>query len=745
MRSHSAGVASALGVHCLLSVSGGIMLEDFYLGNKTLWVYDPTESVDEIARNMTDQLKIPPLLSKVLAKRGIDDPQVIRSFLKPSVKNLHDPMLLPDMEVAVERILAARNAGERTIVYGDYDVDGITATSILVQFLKSIGMDVSFYIPDRVEEGYGISEAAVAFLIDNSYDLMITVDCGISAKDRLEQLQSSLEAMGRRMDVIITDHHQPNRENLPNALAVVNPHLPQSVYPFAKLCGAGIALKLVQALCCRLNLDDRYLDFIDLAALGTVADIVELTDENRIIVWAGLKKIQRRPNLGIQALLKVSEVGGREVDTWLLGYILGPRVNAAGRMGNASRGVYLFTSDDPLEAEALARQMLQDNALRQKTQEDILQKAIQAIEENPFIRDQIVIVVDGEGWHHGVIGIVASLLTERYQKPCFVLSVQGELAVGSARSVEGFNVFEAMEYCRELFVKYGGHEQAGGLTIRTADIDAFRRMVNEYAGSAQSMMTTSRIKIDAEVCLEDLTLENVEALLAMAPFGEGNDSPVFRLSQVPVLQKKRIGNSGDHLRLVVGTEQENVQAIAFRMGELEPHLAIHDKIDLVFCPGINEYMGKRSVQLMVKGIRVPETELRRNQALLEAAEKVECLDYDEEWIYNGINTRRVKAEDIRLSKDELAALYRFLQKVGSRSLNRAQLFHLAAQISQSNVRMNYFKLLSGMFIFDELDIIRFAYHEKGHYEFEMSRVIEKASLEDSQLYMFLQTLQQAAE
>jgi single-stranded-DNA-specific exonuclease len=303
-----------------------------------------------------------------------------------------------------------------------------------------------------------------------------------------------------------------------------------------------------------------------------------------------------------------------------------------------------------------------------------------------------------------------------------------------------------MEYCKALFVKYGGHEQAGGLTIKSCDIVRFREKINVYAdlNFAPGLMLP-KIKIDAEACLEDLKLPTTEALLAMAPFGEGNASPVLRLAQATVLQKKRIGASGDHLRLVLGNENEQIQAIAFRRGELEPYIEINDKIDLLFTPGINEYMGKRSVQLMVKAIRVPEAEIRRNRALVEAAEKVECLDYDEEWIYNGINTHRVRAEDIRLSKDDLAVLYRYLQKSGNRTLSRAQLFQLAGQISQGKVRMNYFKLLSGMFIFDELDIIRFAYTDKGDYDLTMSEIIEKASLEDSQLYTFLQTLQQVVE
>ncbi|MBP7177114.1 MAG: single-stranded-DNA-specific exonuclease RecJ, partial [Thermoclostridium sp.] len=449
------------------------MIEDFYLGNKTLWEYEQPETAKETAKNIQEQLNIPPLLSKVLAKRGFFELEEIQAFLKPSIKNLHNPLLLPDMETATARILDARKAGEKVIIYGDYDVDGITATSIMYQFLQSIGMDVSFYIPDRVEEGYGISEAAVTFLLSNPFDLMITVDCGISAKDRLDQLQEGLFAQNRKMDIIITDHHQLNPDSLPQALAVVNPQLSGNSYPFTKLCGAGIAFKLVQALCIRLNLADRYLEYVDLAALGTVADIVELSGENRIIVWAGLKKIQRRPNVGIQALLKVSEVNGREIDTWLLSFVLAPRINAAGRMGDASRGVHLFSATDPVIAESIASQMHQDNILRQKIQEEILQKAIEVIEADSSFKDDKVIVVHGEAWHHGVIGIVASLLTERYVKPCFVLSVQGDTATGSARSIEGFNIFSAMEHCRELFVNYEVIEQAGGWTLKIGNIKLF--------------------------------------------------------------------------------------------------------------------------------------------------------------------------------------------------------------------------------------------------------------------------------
>lgn len=722
------------------------MLEDFYLGNKTVWEYEKNESTDEIAKNIADKLKIPVLLTKVLAKRGFFDLGVIKDYLRPSIKKLHDPMLLPDMTIAVNRISEALQAKQKIIIYGDYDVDGVTATSILSSFLKSLDMDISFYIPDRADEGYGISEAAVGYLLENAYDLMITVDCGISAKERIGQIQEGLLAANRQMDIIVTDHHQPNPDTIPNALAIVNPHLSTSQYPFRNLCGAGVAFKLVQALCNHLDLADQFLHYIDLAALGTVADIVELQGENRIIVWAGLKKIQRQPNLGIQTLLNVAQVNGREIDSWLLAFTLAPRVNAAGRMGDASRGVRLFTTVDPVEAEKLATQMQQDNTSRQKIQEELLNHAVEIIEQDPSYQHQKVIVVSGEGWHHGVIGIVASLLVDRFYKPCFVLSVQDDIATGSARSIDGFNVFLGMENCKELFEKYGGHELAGGLTLKTSNIELFRKKINEYADQTmKEECMVPKMRIDVEAQMDDLTMDSAEAVMAMGPFGEGNKSPVFRLSQVTVVQKKRIGASGNHLRLLLGTENKPVQAIAFRMGELEPYILPNSKIDLVYTLGINEYMGKRNVQLVVNALRLPENEIQRNRFLLEAAEKVECLDYSEEWIYNGINHRRVSYDDVRLSKAELAILYRYLQKSGNRSLNKAQLFHLAETISSGKVRLNYFKLLSGMFVLDELDIVRFALTEQGDYDLQISEVAEKATLEDSMLYNFLQTVQQVVE
>ncbi len=715
------------------------MFEDYYLGNETRW--EMPDADPGLVRALSNRTGLPALLVKVLVSRGFVNPDEIKRFIKPSIKTLHDPMLLPDMDKAVKRIICARTSREKVIVYGDYDVDGITATSILYSFLNSVGLNVSFYIPDRMDEGYGISETAVDYLSRNDFDLMITVDCGISARERIAQIYGRLAAQNRKMDIIITDHHQPNPDSLPEAVAAVNPHLPCSKYPFPKLCGAGIAFKLVQALCSVLGLEDRYLDFVDLAALGTIADIVEITGENRIIVWAGLKKIQRRPNRGIQALLSIAGIKERDVDSWNLAFILAPRVNAAGRMGDASRGVRLFTSHDPGEIESLAQELHQENYRRQKTQEDIFLMADEIINSNPLYKRQKVIVVYGNNWHHGVIGIVASMLVERYQKPCFVLSVEEDMATGSARSIDGFNIFHALEYCGELLVKYGGHEQAGGLTLRSADIDSFRVKINEFADMTLPEASLPTIRIDALADLDEIGMDAAEAVMALAPFGEGNPSPVFRLDDVTVLQKKRIGSDGSHMRLLLGGKSNSIQAIAFRMGELEPYIQLGQKLDLIFTTRINEYLGKRTVQLVIRALRVPESIIERNRVLAEAAEKVECLDYDEKWIYNGINNQRVKYEDISISRDELGVLYRFLQKSGDRTLNRAQLFQLAEEIGQDSAGINYFKLLSGLLIFDELGIIRFSLSDKGQYCLEIPETIEKASLQDSALYSFLQEVQ----
>ena len=714
------------------------MWEDFYIGNKVLWNTDSIEkeAVDEIST----RLGLPSLLSKVLVKRGLYDTEQIMAFLKPAAKNLNDPFLLPDMDKAVSRIINAREKNEKVIIYGDYDVDGVTAVSILFGFLNSIGVDVSYYIPDRVDEGYGISETAADYLSNGGYDLMITVDCGITAKDRIDCIVNELAGKNRKMDFIITDHHLPVPGMIPEAAAVVNPNLENSRYPFKHLCGAGIAFKIVQALCKELNMADKYFNYVDLAALGTVADIVSVTEENRIIVWAGIEKIKRCPNPGILALMKVS--GINEVDSRKLAFILAPRLNAAGRMGDASRAVKLLTENDALLIEKIAKDLNTENITRQRTQEEIYKKAVESIESDSKYSAEKVLVVHGEDWHHGVIGIVASMLAERYYKPCFVLSVSGDIAKGSARSIEGFNIYSAMEYCADLFIKYGGHKQAGGITMRTGDINEFRRRVNIYAEST-SFSLVPAIDIDAEAEPHEINIEAANAIMALAPFGEGNEPPVFSVKGMTVINKKHVGGNGEHLVLGLHSKGCNFNAVCFGMGDLEPCIRLNKDIDLVFTIGIDRFMGKADVRLFVKAIRTTENNLKRNKILLKAAEKVGCLDYSRDWIYNVINNQLVNRDDIRLSREELISLYRFLCNSGSGTLTDGQLFCLAEELSQGNIKMNYFKLLAGMHVLDQLGSSGFSCPANGKYGVRVLKSTQKASLEDSALYSYLQSLQQA--
>lgn len=720
------------------------MFEDFYLGNEAIW--DVGEPNPALVKQISEELRVPTILAKVLVTRGITDREDIIKFLKPSVNHLYDPMLLPDMDIAVNRILAARERKEKTVIYGDYDVDGITATSILYLFLMSIGLDVSYYIPDRIDEGYGISEAAVDYLCENSFDLMITVDCGISAKERIDSINQNLSALGRKMDIIITDHHQPDIENLPDVLALINPHLPYSKYPFDRLCGAGIAFKLVQALCKKLGMENEYFNYIDLACLGTVADIVELTDENRVIVNTGLKKIKKAPNPGIQALLNVAEIKNENVDAYKLAFIIAPRINAAGRMGDATRAVKLLTSGDLSLNDELARQLQNDNSLRQRIQTEIFQKAVEIIDNDPSYIKQKVIVVSGDKWHKGVIGIVASMLTEHYYKPCFVMSVSEEEAVCSARSIDGFNIYEGMEYCRDLLVRYGGHEKAGGLTIKKDRIKEFRARINEFADRVlNSTDMIPKLRIDADVLLEEINTDSAGFLMAMAPFGEGNPIPLFRLREVNVLEVTRVGADKNHLKLFLGSEGSYVSAIAFRMGCLEQALCKNSKIDVVFEIGINEYMGRRNVELFVKYIRLPDRFVAANRMLFEWSQKLECLDNNTDWFYNRINNHQVNRADLIISRNELAELYRYIQKTGSRIYTRSQLFEIAHTINNGTVRMNIFKIISGMLILNELNIIRYSYQENGNYKIEIVKVDRKNPLENSRLYSFLQELCETGE
>lgn len=716
------------------------MFEDFFLGNQVIWEVRDSEHLN--AKNISDKLKLPAILSNVLAKRGLTDVECIKTFLKPSINSLHDPMQLPDMDVAVARIIKAKQNSENVIIYGDYDVDGITATSILYTFFKSIGINVSFYIPDRVDEGYGISNKFVDYLNDNFFDLMITVDCGVSAKDVIDKIYNQLSVKGHKMDIIITDHHQPNAENLPKAIAIINPHLPHTEYPFDKLCGAGVAFKLIQALCCKLEMGNEYLNYIDLACLGTIADIVELTDENRVIVSTGLKKINRSPNLGIKMLLDTAQLKDERIDAYRLAFTVAPRINAAGRMGDASRAVKLFTSQDLLFSEEMAKELFEENNLRQNIQSDIYQKALETVKGDTNYADERVLVVSGDGWHQGVIGIVSSMLVEFFHKPCFVISVSDELATCSARSIEGFSIYEGMEYCKDLLLKYGGHEQAGGFTIHKSNINKFRERINEYAKIVlKDTVLKPKIVVDADIQISGISIDAANYLMAMAPFGAGNPKPLFRVKDVEIIESRAVGFDKTHLKLTLKNGDSQLSAIAFRMANMEQLLNINNRIDLICEVGINEYMGKKNVQLFVKAIRLPEQEVKKNIIMLEMAEKFEYLDNNKECIYNSVNNFQIDYEDINVTRQELGVIYKHLLEAGKCILTTSQLLELTQQLSNRLSSLNCFKVILGFLVLSELGVINFSRTSKGDCEIKLPDKTERTSLSNSKILSFISSLQ----
>ena len=516
------------------------------------------------------------------------------------------------------KIIRAIDNKEKILVYGDYDVDGVAATSILVRFFRSQNIDIEYYIPDRIDEGYGISDLAVEYIIENNFDLLITVDCGITALNQVNAIYEGYEQKGKNIDIIITDHHQCNEKLMPSALAIINPHIPNSNYPFKYLCGAGIAFKLVQAICSKLNLDQHYMEYLGITALATIADIVDMRGENRIITKYGIERMSVSPCTGINALMKVSQIDC--IDTYRLSFVLAPRVNAAGRMGHARDAVELFITDDLSEAEKIALHLNEFNNKRKEIQDEIFNHVLKTIEEDSRYNDEKVIVVWGEGFHHGVIGIVASKLFDYYYKPAVVISVDGDQAVGSARSIDGFNLFEALNAASDILVKFGGHEQAGGLSLKTENLEFFREKINQYANQYISdHMLIPSININLELKGQDINLNNARLISRLEPFGPGNQIPVFCVRNARLETKKAIGN-GKHLRLTVDIDGNVADAVYFGKGYLAEALFEGDMVDIIFTLGINNWQNTETVQLRILDLRLNEAQIKRNRFFLKASQ-----------------------------------------------------------------------------------------------------------------------------
>lgn len=537
---------------------------------------------------------VSPLTAIVLYNRGIREDNTIKNFLEKNQEGLHDPFLMRDMDKAVERINAAKEAGEKITIYGDYDVDGITAIAILFKHLSGMGFSVDYYVPDRMQEGYGVNRDALDKIKESGSSLIITVDTGITAVEECEYASS----IG--LDVIVTDHHEC-KEKIPQVYAAIDPKRKDCGYPFKSLAGVGVVFKLISALEGGASNADLIEKYADLMCLGTVADISPLVDENRVIVTEGLKRFKHTKNVGLKALIDVS-VGDKTITTSTIGYIIAPRINASGRLGCASRSVELFLTDDEDKARSLAKSLCDENSLRQQTEQKMFREALEYLEEHPEVKNDKIIVIAHENWHHGIVGIVSSKITEKFYKPSILFAVDGDEAKGSGRSVSGFNLFGALENCSDMLEKFGGHELAAGLTIKADNIEDFRHRINDYSKDKISDTMIPTIMLDAAIKVPYINMDTVHDINRLQPFGVDNPTPAFAVRNIKI-HKISVMSEGKHLRMTLLKEGKYLDAVGFGMGEYYHYLEEGDYVDVAFALDINDYKGFQNVQLILKDIK----------------------------------------------------------------------------------------------------------------------------------------------
>ncbi len=550
------------------------------------------ETDSQKVQELIDKYNLNLLLATILVNRNILETENLDKFLKPTRNDFHDPFLMPDMEIAVERILKAIENKEKIIIYGDYDADGITSITVLKSFFKDIGVDVFSYIPNRLEEGYGLNKPAVKKIVDDKYNLMITVDCGISAIEEIDYANS----LG--IETIVTDHHEVG-EKLPNALAIVDAKRKDNMYPCRDLAGVGVVFKLIQALSIKLNLkEESYLKYLDIVCIGTISDIVPLVDENRVIAKLGLMLVNQTKNLGLKSLLMSS--GYKKIDSTTISFGVAPRINACGRMGHAEEALKLFLSNNLNEVQELTKKLNDYNVKRQDIEKRIYEEAVKQIEERNLNKNNTIIVA-GENWHHGVIGIVASKITEMYFKPSILLCNEGDESKGSGRSIPGFDLHDALMKCLDHIEKFGGHSMAIGITIKKSELEQFSQSLENVAKEEHTEEIVPIVQIDAKISLSDINKEMVESLNQLEPFGEGNKMPIFVIKNLKI-DSIRALTEGKHLKLTLREGNNMVNAIGFNMGSLAEEYKIGDKIDVAGMLEINSFNGVDSVQINLKDI-----------------------------------------------------------------------------------------------------------------------------------------------
>lgn len=556
--------------------------------NEPKYSDDLLKRADEISK----KFNISTLVSRVIAKKNLTDEE-IKIFLFPTRYDFHDPYLMPDMEKAIDRIQKAITNNEKITIYGDYDVDGITSVSILKKFFKDIDVETDVYIPNRLSEGYGLNDDAIEKISKSKTNLIITVDCGITSIDEVKKAKSL------NMDVIITDHHEPG-EKIPDAIAVIDCKRNDSNYPFRELAGCGVAFKLTQAISKRLKLEENLsLKNLDLACIGTISDIVPLVDENRTIAKLGLMLVNQTKNVGLREL--ISQTKYKKIESETVSFGLSPRINASGRMGHQEDALNLFLTDDPIKARELAKKLEEYNLQRQEIEKRIFDEAVKMIDE--YKEEKKCIVLGNENWHHGIIGIVSSKITEKYYKPSILICFEGEEAKGSGRSINGFDLHKAIESCKDDLTACGGHSMAVGVSLKTSKFEKFKSDFEKYADKEITEdMLCKTINIDETITKKDIDIETINDLKKLEPYGEGNKKIVVLYKNLRINSIRTL-TDGKHLKLLLEDDGIYINAMGFGMGILADCYKIGDKIDVLGNIEINSYNGNNKIQLIINDIR----------------------------------------------------------------------------------------------------------------------------------------------
>ncbi len=710
------------------------------------WIIKSIDNDDAIRtiRAISSELSLDPIIAKLLYLRGYTDTKSARSFIRMEREMLRNPFDMIDMDKGVARIERAISLGEKITVYGDYDVDGVTAVCTLYLYLKSLGADVDYYIPNRTGEGYGVSTPAIDSIKESGTKLIITVDTGITANEEVEYAKS----IG--VDFLITDHHEC-RSELPSACAVINPHRPDCPYPFKELAGVGVVFKLICAFEERHFKQDRLSSnlrlikkYADLVAIGTIADVMPIKEENRVIVKYGLSMIENTQRLGLSALIDCAsgrtEPRGQKSDkaskrrrktkitSGYIGFTLAPRINAAGRVRSATRAVELFLSNDYDEAHRIAEELCEANKERQAEENKIILEAYEKIKALDLDRSP-VIVLDADDWHHGVIGIVSSRITEKYNRPSILISFEGNspdeptmshIGKGSGRSIKGLNLVDALCYCSRHLVKFGGHELAAGLSVTREELPAFREMINEYALknlSDAEMIPT--IETDLEIDFSDITLALADALQTLEPYGVGNPIPMFVVRNVAVIELVGV-SEGKHTKLTVGDGDHTVSAMYFSNSPHALGISVGDKIDVLFSIDVNVWQDRKSVQMIIRDLKPSTSLLSRDDVDRSRFNEVKS---------GGTFTRE---EDFYPDRRDFAAAYGYIEQSIREGQNTFSHKDLCTRIfNKYNVRINYVKMKLIIMVFMELNLLGIEEYEHEMYRFSIHYSTSKKNLDKS--------------